>query len=180
MAKDKQKYTKQELRLWAKEIRRGKDFAVLNQQIVQNIKSLNIYKSAKNIMLFYPLANEINLLELLNDEKSFSFPCIKDENIVPYKAGKEFQKGAFGVFEPTGTEKQDISELDLVIVPALCADKNGYRIGYGKGYYDRFIKTLDRSRTKLLTPVYSSLLVEDIFAEPFDEKIDFIVTEIQL
>ena len=177
MATYEQIFTKQELRARAIEKRKMADFASLNPQVIENIKNSEIYKFSKNVMIFYPLENEINLLELLSDDKNFSFPCVFDTEILPYKNGGEFKKGAFGIFEPAGTKKQDTDELDLVIIPALCADKNGYRIGYGKGYYDRFIKTLNRKRTKLLTPIFSEFVVDTVFAEPFDEKVDFIATE---
>lgn len=177
MTTNKQIYTKDELRIWAKEKRHRADFDVLNKKIVENIRTLDIYKSAKNVMIFYPLADEINLLGLADDGKNFSFPVVFGDEIVSFKKGKKFKKGEFGVFEPVGTEEQEISELDLVLAPALCVDEKGYRVGYGKGYYDRFIKKLNRKRTKLLTPIFDEFVVDSIGAEQFDEKVDFIVTE---
>ena len=48
-------------------------------------------------------------------------------------------ENAWGIPEPSGTEKVDPKEVDLVIVPLLCFDQRGHRVGYGKGYYDRFL-----------------------------------------
>ena len=50
--------------------------------------------------------------------------------------------------------------LDLIIIPALCVDKNGYRIGYGKGYYDKFLK--DNSTALRAVLVYNDLFVDDV------------------
>ena len=171
------KNKKQELRNFAKKVREDNSFRQFDEKIVNNIKFTNYYTSSQNVMLFYPLANEINVLKLLDDKKNFSFPAIKNDKIVPLKYNGKFCKGEFNVQEPYQAEEQNLLELDLIIVPALCADKKGYRLGYGKGYYDRFIKTLDRKKTKILVPVYSKLLVDDIYAEDFDEKADLIVTE---
>ena len=51
----------------------------------------------------------------------------------------ELSENEWGIREPTGTEKADPREIDLVIVPLLCFDESGHRVGYGKGYYDRFL-----------------------------------------
>ena len=49
-------------------------------------------------------------------------------------------KNAWGIEEPSGAERVDPKDVDLVIVPLLCFDERGYRVGYGKGYYDRFLR----------------------------------------
>ena len=64
----------------------------------------------------------------------------------------------------------------MIIIPALAADKNGYRIGYGKGYYDRFLKTLKHNPVKVVL-TYSDLLFDNIFPDEFDEKCNIIITD---
>ena len=49
-------------------------------------------------------------------------------------------KNAWGIAEPSGSERVDPKDIDLVIVPLLCFDERGYRVGYGKGFYDRFLR----------------------------------------
>ncbi len=53
----------------------------------------------------------------------------------------EMMDNLFGIAEPTGGNKIGVTEIDLVLVPLLAFDKSGYRVGYGKGYYDRFLQT---------------------------------------
>ena len=56
-----------------------------------------------------------------------------------YTAETELRENRWGVREPAGGEPADPQDIDLVIVPLLCFDGRGYRVGYGKGYYDRFL-----------------------------------------
>lgn len=168
---------KQELRANAKSLRRTRDFSSHTNEILRNITKNFVYNSSQNLMLYYPIGKEINLLPLIESKKRISFPRIIENEIVPYLYGKDFFYGKYNIKEPLNTPRQAICELDLVILPALCADVNGYRIGYGKGYYDRFIKKLNRKRTKLITVIYDEFIVDDIEPDEFDEKSDFIISE---
>ena len=115
---------------------------------------------------------------MLEDKsKQIFFPKISGDEIVPLKYNGEFCLGKYNIKEPLNADIGDIDKLDLVVVPALCVDLNGYRIGYGKGYYDRFIKKLNRKRTKLVVVAYEQFVVDDICPDSFDEKVDFIITE---
>ncbi len=168
---------KTQLRNWAKKIRQHKDFRELDKIIVAKLKKSFVYNSSQNLMLYYPTKHEINILQLLKEDKNFCFPRIINNEIVPYCNGEKFCTGKFNIQEPFNTLEQNRKNLDIVIVPALCVDIKGNRLGYGKGYYDRFIKTLDRKKTKLITPIYDNLVVSKIDTNEFDEKIDIIVTE---
>ncbi len=169
---------KQKLRQWGKKLRKDNAFRDCDKYIIKNILKLNVYNSSQNVMLFYPLENEIDLLSLTaTKNKVFSMPKIVENEIVPYICGNKFKCGMFNIMEPDQTELQDIQKLDLVITPALCADLAGNRIGYGKGYYDRFIKNLDREKTKILTVIPEICLVDEIECDCFDERVDIIVTE---
>ena len=58
---------------------------------------------------------------------------------VPYTPLTDLVENSWGIREPTGGKKADPKEIDLVIVPLLCFDERGFRVGYGKGYYDKFL-----------------------------------------
>jgi len=174
----KQFATKKEyLRDRARKLRNSADFSDYTNVLIENIKKTIVYNSSQNLMIFYPISKEINILSLIETDKTISFPCIKENEIVPYLCGNEFCCGKYNIQEPYDTERLNPLELDLVIIPALCADLNGYRIGYGKGYYDRFIKRLNREQTKLITIVWDAFVVDDIEPDEFDEKADFVITE---
>ena len=66
--------------------------------------------------------------------------------------------------------------IDLVIIPAVAADKNGYRLGYGKGYYDRLLPLLHPRCIKIVL-VYSKLLFDSVYPDEFDVKADIVITD---
>ncbi|MEO6638500.1 MAG: 5-formyltetrahydrofolate cyclo-ligase [Ginsengibacter sp.] len=81
----------------------------------------------------------------------------------------------FGIAEPTNGTKVDPTEIDLVLVPLLAFDERGYRVGYGKGYYDRFLKTCRPDALKVgLSFFEASEDIEDI--NQFDIPLNFCVT----
>ena len=166
---------KQSLRKWArgkrKELDMEKESSVLADILVQTEE----YKRAKNIMIYYPLEKEVNLLSLLMDKsKTFYLPRIKGENLecCKYSSGDELCESCFHTLEPICSACSK-KEVDLVIVPALAVDKNNYRLGYGGGFYDRFLK--DFEGTKIVC-IPKELIVETVYPEKHDVKIDLIIT----
>ena len=103
-----------------------------------------IFENAKNIMLFYPFGSELNILKTMeyNKDKNFYLPkCIGKELVaVPYKTGDRLILNKYNIKEPDTKPISDIAILDIIVAPALCADLNFNRLGYGGGYYDRLIK----------------------------------------
>lgn len=146
-----------------------------SNELANLLKNTDVYKQAKNIMLFYPLKNEVNLLSILKDsDKSFFLPRIEGEKLLccPYKEGEELVSSTFKTMEPI-TKPVEKNQIDLVIVPALCCDKNNYRLGYGKGFYDRFLKDY-RGKTVVCLP--KECIVETVCPESHDVQIDLVIT----
>lgn len=163
------------LRIKAKDIRKTLDICKVSERVVMLIRENEVYKNSKNVMLYYPLKYEINLLGLLDDDKNFYLPKVNRQNleVCPYKKGDKLIKSGFNTMEP---EKEGVDKkiLDLVIVPALMADKNGYRLGYGGGFYDRFTRS-GKGNFKTLCAIAKELYVESLPVESFDVKIDEII-----
>ena len=169
---------KSELRIWAKEIRKNLDMEQISRQICSNLQRLDIYKQAKNVLIFYPLKTEVDLLNLLREDgniKNFYLPRVKGEDleVCPYTFGDKLELSELKIEEPL-TEPVDKTLLDIVIAPALCADKRFYRLGYGKGYYDRFCADIS---AKCLVVIPESLVVDEIETDSHDVRCDGIITE---
>ena len=162
------------LRIWAKSLRKTLDTDKISNAIVKKIRSLEIYRTAKNVMIFYPLQFEINLLPLLEDSKNFYLPKVDGENLLvcPFKIGERLVKSEFNVSEPLSVPvSSDIPEV--VFVPALAVDKNNFRLGYGGGFYDRF---LESSKAYSIVPVSEKLVVEKLPVDEFDIPVDCVIT----
>ncbi len=83
--------------------------------------------------------------------------------------------GAFGIPEPgEDCPALEPGRLDLILVPALCYDRAGYRLGQGGGYYDRY---LPRTSAVTVGLCRDALLLESVPAEPHDRRVDLVLTE---
>ena len=167
---------KNSLRKWAKEQRTILDMQKISSVLVKKLQATKEYKNSQNIMFFYPLKDEVNLLELLKDKsKSFFLPKIDGENLLccSYKDGDETCLSCFKTLEPL-SEPCPKEQIELIIIPALACDRNGYRLGYGGGFYDRFLKDFKGIK---ISCVPKELILDSIYPEKHDIKMDIILTD---
>lgn len=170
--------SKIDLRKELLEKRKTLETKVLSDLICEKIKAQKIYKNAKTIFAYYPKAFEVDITPLFEDKnKKWFLPKIVENNLIfyEYKGDDELIKGDFGVYEPKSSKKADFVP-DLIIVPALSVDNNKYRLGYGKGYYDKFLAKFNECPLTLV-PIFSELIVEALPIEPHDKKVDIVITE---
>lgn len=176
--------TKIELRKKAKEIRNTLDMDQISGRIVASIRTLEMYQDAQHIMIFYPLPDEINLLPLLRDyekdeegAKNFYLPKVEEDDlyVCPYSLGDELTESKFGTNEPR-TQPINPEFLDIIFVPALMVDKKFYRLGYGCGFYDRFLDKNAHKAVKIV-PIPSNLIIDKLPHDKFDFAVDIIVDE---
>lgn len=169
--------TKIELRNKAKEIRKTLDIKSISEKIITNISKLEIYQKAQHVMIFYPIGHEVNLLALMNDHKQFYLPKVDSDQLLvcPYNKKDKLLVSSFKTHEPM-TEPINPDILDVIFVPALMVDKYFNRIGYGGGFYDRFLSKNALKATKIV-PIPSAQIIEKIPEENFDEKINVIICE---
>ena len=99
-------------------------------------------------------------------------PRIENGEMVAVEYGEDFTLSHFGIREPIG--KRYEGEIEVAVVPFLAVDKKGNRLGYGKGYYDRFLKN---SKALRVAYGYDFQVVHLVPAQAWDEKMDLIVTD---
>jgi len=87
----------------------------------------------------------------------------------------DLKKNRWGAREPQSGRPIAPADVDLVVVPALAVDRQGMRVGYGRGYYDRFLK---HEHSHTVSIVYSSCLLDRIPAESHDVPVDYVITEL--
>lgn len=166
------------LRQRAKETRKLISIISLSELIKQNLFDTEEYKKSKNIFCYYSFSDEVITTDFFEDmSKNWYLPKVSGEEMVacPYDKNN-MKKNKYGIYEPDTKPINDLSIIDLMIIPALCADKNGYRLGYGKGYYDRFIKKLNHNPVKIVL-VFSQLFTDNVFPDNYDERADIIITD---
>ena len=172
--------TKQEYRIWAKETRKQLNIEYISDTICANIQNLEEYKKAKNIAAFYPYDSEVDIKPLFQDlSKNWFLPVITDnENMTfcQYEACSELILNKFGICEPCIENEVNINELDIIIIPALSVDTNGNRLGYGKGYYDRFLAKLPQHCIKIV-PISDELVLDSLPHDEYDISVNLIVTQ---
>jgi len=146
---------------------------------------LNILKkkeiSGKTIGGYYPYNYEIDILQILEkfEKKKFvlTLPKIKKNsqmNFFQWSSNDPLAINKFGIPEPVSKK---VRYPDVLLVPLVAFDKNFNRVGYGGGFYDRYIKKI-RKRKKILTIgfAYSFQKVKKITTNNYDIKLDFIIT----
>jgi len=129
-----------------------KEVEELSLKITKKLIESIYFEKAKVLMTYINFNNEVRTREIIEEcwlrGKKVIVPiCKKDEtDLIPseLKSFEELQKSSFGVLEPSVTfwRSFPIEEIDLVLVPGLAFDLKGQRLGYGKGYYDHFLKKL--------------------------------------
>ena len=141
--------------------------------VVRKLKRCKELIAADTLLLYYPLKDEIDIKPLYSLDKRIFLPVIENNEMLFRRYDGDLKKGKFGIMEPTG-EYYTIGSNDLMIVPAVAYDRDGYRLGRGKGFYDRFLAD---KKIKTIGVVSKLRVVSDVFREYNDIKVDFIITD---
>ena len=152
---------------------------ILSERIHQNLKRITSFTNSQNIACYFPIGSEIDthniMLDMLEQDKNLLLPRIVNNNlefcIVPNL--EKLEKGSFEIMEPRDSCKK-AEKINCVLIPTVGVSKSGVRLGYGKGYYDRFLSSTDAVKISL---TYSKQIVKSIPSDSHDIKIDWIVTE---
>ena len=175
--------SKQQLRVVLKrrrELLSPKETQQLSAKICENLQNQPSFLQADTVYFYYPLNTEANLLLLaekaLSMGKQIAFPRVNGTKMDFYQVNSltEFTEGTFHVMEPTGQQK--ICQKDpLVLVPGLAFDLQGRRMGYGKGYYDKyFARYPDCMKIGIC---YAMQIIDEVPTSQYDIPMDAVATE---
>lgn len=150
----------------------------------QNLLSLEEYKQAECIALYAPTRNETDTALILDlafkAGKRVLYPAVCGEHMVfrLVEGLHSLRRGTFGILEPcdVGPDHQ-ADEADLIVVPGVAFDLGGHRIGYGKGFYDRFLQHPDLSACLVGLCHDFQLIDRTIPGEQHDIPMDIIVSD---
>ena len=173
---------KNALRQRMKSIRAGLgDREEKNRKILDYLIGSEFYAQARNILTYYSVGTEADTLPLIAANirygKKTALPVTNDDyrlKFYIYDTESQMKKGIIGIPEPIGTKEADTVKFDLCIIPALACDIRGYRLGYGKGCYDRFLKEYKGIKAVLC---FSDCLIESVYPEKWDIRSDYVVSD---
>ncbi len=157
----------------------------LDEKIMRGFKNLASFRFAEILLAYYPLPEEVNILPLIEEAlamgKRVALPKCKEGGEMTFyyiRSLDDVESGAFGIYEPKeGLIPYDITESRpaIMLIPALAYDKFGYRLGYGRGFYDRFVNAFGGVKAGLCYRAF--LKNEPLPRGRFDMAVDYIVTD---
>lgn len=155
----------------------------LSQLVQRTLISSAEFAEAKTLALYAPIHNEVGTEELMRQAlsagKTVLYPAVGTGALVFRQICNPaaLHKGVFGIYEPGNScaiyAPQDI---DIIVIPGVAFDRKGRRIGYGKGYYDKTLHSLEGTG-RFVGFCYDFQLLDEIVGEPHDVSMDLIVSE---
>ena len=148
-----------------------------------NLIKLKFKKKQLKLALYYPASFEINVLKLLEfnhiSSQNLLLPVVGEKNkmnFFPWKKNKVLQVNKYGMLEPIKS-KQSIP--NVMLVPLLAFDNNKFRLGFGKGYYDRYLNKYLKTFKNILTVgvAFSFQKYHKLPISNMDVKLNYILTE---
>ena len=165
---------------------RKKKYYEIDKEFFSPLSSIiksNFKKEDLKLALYYPASFEINVLSILENKyvinKDILLPVIEENNrmsFFPWKKNRVLLVNKFGILEPIKTK---FKIPNLILVPILAFDRNKYRLGYGKGFYDRYLNKYLKKSSNILTVgvAFSFQRYHKLPINKNDVKLDYILTE---
>ncbi len=152
----------------------------------QRLIALPEWASAKTVLAFVSMRSEVQTQDAVDAARAAGkrvgttrmLPDYSDLEVREWRVEDELEEsGQMFLQPPAEAPVIPNDEIDLVIVPALAADDRGYRIGYGKGYYDRLLPKLTRAFRAAV--IFDFEVVAEVPEQPYDTPVDVVITDIR-
>ena len=179
---------KNELRRLLKALRKSLSVnqrAEFNEKIYQQVMKLPSYQKATWVYCYITTQSEVDCIPIIEqaflDGKRVAVPKVDKDGMEFYEINSlnECKEGTFHILEPITNRlvKPVINHKTLILVPGLAYDYKKNRMGYGKGYYDRYFHKYGASNFERVAIAYDLQIVKEIPSEPTDVRVDTIITE---
>ena len=155
-------------------------FLSMNEIITQKVLSHPQYQKAHTIGFYVSLPQEVQTFALIQKALLTHRVCVPKVNgdvmhFYEISSLKDLKEGCFHVLEPMSKHMIQPTDIDLMIVPMLSYDKELYRLGYGKGYYDKYF--VSGFQGYKLGLAFSFQYVDHIERDEYDQKLDEVITD---
>ena len=159
-----------------------------SQQLINKFLGSDFYKGNNSIFIYVSYKNEVQthdlIKKMINDNKDVYVPQpnpeTKEMEAVLIRKFNDLTEGSYGILEPIESSSRiEPSLLDLIIVPGLVFSLKGYRIGYGGGFYDRFLSRTNQNDCPpwKLGFAYNEFIIDKVPNNQYDLPVDFIISE---
>lgn len=155
----------------------------IDNEILQQLLQFPAYLAATNISCFLGFGTEINtvpfIASAMQTGRKIYLPRVQKNRAMTmhvFTKWENLEKSTYGIFEPTAhTPIIPPSELDIIIIPCLACTQNGYRLGYGGGYYDKYLSTVGNVPKVIICR--DAFVVDTLPIDLHDIAADYIITE---
>ena len=177
---------KARLRTWARERRATLDAPELTRTLVRRLLDLPEFERARDVLIYLAMPGEVRIEELIGaapdrQRRWYAPRCAPKRRLAVHRyvpGATPLRAGPFGIREPDPeiVPEEEPTALDLVVVPGLLFSERGERLGYGGGYYDRFLPRLAPGAVTVVTAP-DALVVPELPTDPWDVPIGVVLTE---
>ncbi len=163
------------------------EVAAKSQAICEKVWQYVKDDACKTVMAYIPLGNETDMRPLLDRllaaGKRVAAPiCGPESTLIASQIENlttDLAPGYFGILTPKEERPIPVTEIDAVVVPGISFDPKCNRLGFGGGYYDRFLPRL-RNEAQKIAVCFDCQISESLEAEPWDCPVDLVVTETKI
>lgn len=147
--------------------------------IMERVEQTEAFRKAKVVLLYWSMADEVQthaFVERWYRAKTLLLPCVDgdDLRLRPYTGPDCLVAGEqFGIGEPTGPEWNDLEAVELIVVPGVAFDQEGHRMGRGRGFYDRLLKSTPRAVK--IGVAYGFQMLDAVPVEPHDVNMNLVI-----
>lgn len=157
----------------------------LDNNIFTRLINSNFYKESQSIFSFVSFGSEVDTIRIIGHAlKEGRMVCVpkipsRDKGMEVYsiRGFDELKEGYYKILEPVeGLRKVSGEEIDLILMPGVAFDRQGGRVGYGAGFYDRYLRSMTKNINKIAL-AYDFQLINRVPTDEFDVSIDGIITD---
>lgn len=160
------------------------DKEIWDREIYNKLIAHKAYENAKTIFIYVSFKGEVDTHSIINKAlstgKKVCIPMVnKNKKIMEayyINSMNDLHEGYFGIMEPKeGCKKAENENIDLIISPGVAFDIEGGRIGYGGGFYDKFIASLKENKP-IIALAYKFQILDKIILEDRDKRVDEVIS----
>jgi len=154
-----------------------------SQKIITHVHDFLNLQKPNLIMAYWALPDEVQTQHWITKNTAkytILLPVINNNELIvkPFTGIENMQKvPPFGILEPLGEAFKNLAEIEIILVPGMAFDRKGFRMGRGKGYYDKFLPKTSAIRVGLC---FNFQLLDKIPTDEYDAQMDYIITENEL